>query len=128
MKVLIADDQIEVRSALRALLEDKIGIGGIDEVGEADGLLLKAENNRPDLLLLDWELQKRTMADIVRTLRRLAPALRIIAMSSFPEAAGSAAEAGVDAFVSKGENSDRLIDTINTVIRNRNRSSGQVNN
>lgn len=115
MKVLIADDQAEVRSALKVLLEHESGSYTLDEAEEINSLLLKAEHTCPDLVLLDWELSNRLMTHIVPILRQLVPGLRIIAMSGRPEAAKAAMEAGVDAFVSKGENSDRLLGTIHAM-------------
>lgn len=116
VKVLIADDQAEVRSALKVLLEHEEGIGALDEAEDISSMLLKVENGCPGLLLLDWELSNQLMADTVPILRRLVPELRIIALSGRPEAAKAAIEAGVDTFVSKGENSDRLLDAIHTIL------------
>ena len=116
MKVLIADDQAEVRSALKVLLEHDNGQYVLDEAEEITSLLLKAEYEEPDLLLLDWELSNQPMADIVLTLRQHFPGLKIIALSGRPEAADASKAAGVDVFVSKGENSDRLLDAIHTII------------
>lgn len=108
LKILIADDQSEVRHALRILLEQESGSFEIDEAADIESLFSQSESKKPDLLLLDWELSGRGMADVVARVRKLVPGISIIALSSRPEAEKSAAAAGVDAFVSKGDNSDKL--------------------
>ena len=65
MKVLIADDQADVLNALKVLLEQQEGHFIIDEAEDADSLLSKVEKFRPELLLLDWELSNRDMAEVV---------------------------------------------------------------
>jgi two-component system chemotaxis response regulator CheY len=115
MRVLIADDCSEVRSAIRILLEQKTGFEIVGEAGEVESLLKKLESEQPDLLLLDWELSDRSMAEYMPLLRLHIPGLRVIAMSGRPEAARAAREAGADAFISKGENSDRLLETIGRI-------------
>jgi len=112
MKVLIADDQAEVRSAIRVLLEQENEIYVIDEAEELNSMFMKVESGKPDLLLLDWELSNRILSETISVLRQLAPGIRIIALSVRPEAAMAAMKAGVNAFVSKGENSDRLLSII----------------
>ena len=112
MRVLLADDQIEVRLALKILLEQESGLDIVDETGELGSLLIKTRESRPDLLLIDWELSGLRVSDIIPVLRSLHPGLRIIAMSGRPEASEAAIAAGVDAFVSKGENSERLLEAI----------------
>jgi DNA-binding NarL/FixJ family response regulator len=112
MKVLIADDQSEVRSALKVLLEQETELDIIGEAEDIDSMLSSAESDHPDLILLDWELPGKSMIRIIPILRQLVKGLKIIALSVRLESAGAAAEAGVDAFISKGENSDRLLKVI----------------
>ena len=92
MKILIADDQAEVRSALKVLLEQENELYTFDEAEEISCLMRKIEMNRPDLMLLDWELSNQPMSAMVPVLRQLVPELRIIAMSGRPEAAKAALE------------------------------------
>lgn len=113
MRVLLADDQIEVRLALKILLGQESGLDIVDETGELANLLIKTKESRPDLVLIDWELSNLRVSDMIPVLRYLHPELRIIAMSGRPEASGAAIAAGVDAFVSKGENSEKLLEAIN---------------
>jgi two-component system response regulator DesR len=112
LRILIADDQAEVRYALRALLEQEDGSFEFEEAGDICSLFLKFENVKPDLLLLDWELSNNSMAEAITRIRKLVPGISIVALSTRPEAEKSAAAAGVDAFVSKGDNSDRLLSTV----------------
>ena len=112
MRVLLADDQIEVRLALKILLGQESGLDIVDETGEMGNLLIKTKESRPDLVLIDRELSNLRVSDIIPVLRYLHPGLRIIAMSGRPEASDAAIAAGVDAFVSKGENSERLLEAI----------------
>ena len=115
MRVLIADDQLEVRSALRILIEHVDGLFEIDEAEDTKIMLYKVELTHPDLLLLDWELSNQSMTSVIPALRKLAPGLKIIAMSGRPEASRAAKEAGIDVFVSKGENAGRLLEVLNTM-------------
>lgn len=115
MKILIADDQADVLSALKALLEQQEEHFMIDEAEDMDSLLQKVEETKLDLLLLDWELSNCDMTDVIPEIKRLAEDIRIVAMSVSPEAETRAKSAGVDAFVSKGDNSDILLSVIYTI-------------
>ncbi len=117
MRVLIADDQADVRSALMILLEHTDEDFMLEEAGDTASLFEKAEVFRPEIILLDWELSGSNMWDEVSSLRKLVREVTIIALSCRPEAARAARAAGVDAFVSKGENSDILLETIHKVKR-----------
>jgi len=109
MRVLVADDHSEVRSALHLLLEQEPGLTFVGDVVEADGLLPQIKTTCPDLLLLDWELPGLRSVEIVPALRALCPQLSVIALSGLPEARAAALKAEVDAFVSKGDPPERLL-------------------
>jgi DNA-binding NarL/FixJ family response regulator len=112
MHVLLADDQAEVRSALRFLLEQEPRMDVVGEAAEAQGILGQAAAMQPDLVLLDWELPGLPAADIVPALRSRCLHAKVIALSGRPEARQEALAAGVDAFVSKAEPPERLLATL----------------
>jgi DNA-binding NarL/FixJ family response regulator len=56
MRVLLADDQPALRSAVRFLLEQEPDLSIVGEVGDVAGLMERVAALHPDLLLLDWEL------------------------------------------------------------------------
>jgi len=113
MYVLIADDQSRVRSALRLLLEQEPGIQVLGEAVDTTGLLDRVKAACPDLVLLDWELPGLEEDSLLPTLRELCPRLSVIALSVRPEARRAALDAGVDAFVSKGDPPQRLLAAVN---------------
>jgi DNA-binding NarL/FixJ family response regulator len=109
MRVLLADDQAKVLSALRLILEQE---PGLEIVGEAAGvaqLLALAEELRPDLILLDWELRGAPHDDLLPLLRSLCPCLKVIVLSARPEARRAALAAGADVFVSKVDGPGALL-------------------
>ena len=112
MRVLIADDQADVRSALKILLEQEDQLCLVYEADGIADMLMKTECIQPDLILLDWELSNKNMTETVEKLRQIDPGIRIIALSGRPEASDAAALAEVDAFVSKGEAPERLLKAI----------------
>jgi len=112
MYILLADDQPQVRSALRLLLEHEAKIQRITEVANAQDLLTQAQTSQPDLLLLDWELPGLDNLNLLLALRERCPNLPIIALSGRLEARQMALEAGVDAFISKGEPPEQLLMTL----------------
>jgi DNA-binding NarL/FixJ family response regulator len=108
MRVLLADDQAKVRSALRLLLDQQPNIEVLGEAVDATGLLDWLNATRPDLVLLDWELPDLT-GKLLPMLRERYPSLRVIALSGRPEARLAAMDAGVNAFVSKADPPERLL-------------------
>jgi len=113
MHMLIADDQPKVRSALRLLLEQQPDLNVIGEAVDAQGLLDWVRAVCPDIVLLDWELPELPHDDVVSVLRAFCPHLLVIALSGRPEARQEAVDAGVDAFVSKGDPPERLLAAVN---------------
>jgi DNA-binding NarL/FixJ family response regulator len=111
MHILLADDQAEVRSALRLLLEQEPGIAVVGEAAEAAAVLAQAAASRPDLVFLDWELPGLQATELLHVLRSR-PRMIVIALSGRPEARQAALDAGVDAFVSKGDPPERLLEAL----------------
>jgi len=109
MRVLIADDRPQVRSALRVLLRVKLGADNVDEASDLEQALESVSLAQPDLVLLDWELPAKGGAPAISGLRAACPNLPVIALSSRPEVRRAALAAGANAFASKGDPPDRLM-------------------
>ena len=112
MRVLIADDETQVRSALRLHLEEGAGVIVVGEADNSNDLLAKVEATRPDLLLLDWELTPSGGRALLRALRAAWPQLAVWVLSGRPETRGEALAAGATAFVSKVDSPEHLMAAI----------------
>ena len=75
MRILLADDQSEVRLALRVLLDQESGLEIVEEAGELASLIIKTKESKPDLILLDWELSNLRVSDLIPVFRCLFPDL-----------------------------------------------------
>jgi len=113
MRVLLADDQAWLRSAIRLLLEQQIDVETVGEAVDAEHLRRVAMVSEPDLVLLDWELPGIQVAGqrhaLLNDLRDANPKLQIIVMSGLPESSRPAMAAGADAFVSKADPPEQLL-------------------
>jgi len=109
MRVLIADDRPEVRSAMRLLLRQQPGVTVVGEAVDTEQALKVAAGQRFDLVLLDWELPGQDRAPALVRLRAARPGLVVVALSGRPEARREALGAGADLFVSKGDPPERLL-------------------
>ncbi len=108
-RILIADDQPEVRSALRFLLEQQPSIEVIGEIDNNDDLISWLEQTQPDLVLLDWELSGRSSENTIPELRRNYPGVATIVLDSKPQTEKLAIRAGAAGFMGKNEPAEKLL-------------------
>jgi DNA-binding NarL/FixJ family response regulator len=114
MHILLADDQIDVREALKCLLQNECDVEFSSEASSASELLTQLALC-PNLLLLDWELPGSSGRALMREISASCPALRVIALSVHPEARDEALTAGVECFVSKGDPPECLLAAVRAV-------------
>lgn len=112
MRILVADDQAKVRSAIRLLLEHDENIKVLGEAVDATGLLDWVSVVCPDLVLLDWELPGRDIGELLDGIRGNCSRVKVVALSGRPEARREAIAMGADGFVSKGDPPERLLDAL----------------
>lgn len=128
MKVLIADDQSGVRSALRFLLEQEKNDCVVTEVADGDSLLLQAARICPDVILLDAELAGLTMQskkqsgqslpNILLDIRALCPRVKVIALTSRPELHRMEKNCQADILINKTDPPETLVKIIRDLCRN----------
>lgn len=112
MRVLVADDDMSVRSALRLLLEQEPGISVAGEVTNYSELSQKVKEMKPDLILLDWQLTGGHNTEFLEAMQQELPGTRVVVLSSQPDNQKRALSQGAIAFVCKEEPPERLIKII----------------
>lgn len=112
MRVLIADNESKVRSALRLWLAEVLALETIGEVGDVWTLFDYLNTVQPDVLLLDLVLAGLTLCgtlpQVLTAVRQVCPGLAVIGLSPTLNLASSLPTSGVDAWVSKLEPPDQL--------------------
>lgn len=118
MRVLLADDQVWLRSALRLLLEHEANVEVVGEAENIRTLPLFVNRLRPDLLFLDWQLPGLDIDSarqrLLDTMRAIVPHLYIIALTN-DDNAKSCLWLGADAFVNKAEPPERILTVLRQV-------------
>ncbi len=100
-RCLVADDNPDLRSALRLVMETRFAEIDVCEAADWAQVFDRVAAAPLDCLLLDWELPGLEAAAGLAALRRAEPRLRIIVISARLEAAIDAQAAQADAFVAQ---------------------------
>lgn len=109
MRAVLADDDHNVRSALKLLLEKELELDVTGEVDNGETLLQEVCGSSPDFILFDWELPGIKADKLLSMLRKSCPDSYLIGLSGRPGARQAALSAGVDAFVSKGDPPEKVL-------------------
>ena len=112
MRVLIADDDAQVRSALKLLLEQQPDTALVAETGCAYEVVALAASTVPDVILLDWQLPGGDSAELVQSLRRTRPGVTVIALSARPECEKAARSCCIIGFISKNDSPEVLLNLL----------------
>ena len=114
-RVFLADSQNEERSALRLLLLD-LKMEVVGEAADWPTTLAQAPISHTDMLLVDWDLLPFAPTAALEKLREACPAALVIVLINHLDTRQQAAlSAGADAFISKGEMPERVVERLRTV-------------
>jgi DNA-binding NarL/FixJ family response regulator len=127
MKIIIADPNSEVRSALELVLKLSPKSSVIGETEDVFQLLAQSVMKCPDLILFDPELVKpyrshrrhrtQQLMDIFNVLHKICPCTKVVVMSSRLEAEKDALASEADGFISKTEPPQLFWENISEFLR-----------
>jgi len=113
MKILIADDESKVRSALKFILNQDPAAAIIGEAEDAIQLVNMVRQYNPDLVLLDWELPGLSLqVPIIELLHAIRSDLSIIILSGDIHARKDSLAAGANCFICKSDPPEKLLESI----------------
>ena len=97
------DDHAVVRSGLKLVLEAEDGIEAVGEAGTARDAVLEARSTKPDVILLDVVMPDQSGLEIIPTLLKEHPEVRILVLSmqDDPQYVREAFAAGARGYVLK---------------------------
>ncbi len=114
IRLLLADDQTLIRSALAALLETEPDLTVVADVGRGDQVVDAAVATAPDVALIDVQMPGLDGLSAAAELRERLPACRVLILTTFgrPGYLKRALAAGASGFLVKDAPADRLIDAV----------------
>ncbi len=119
IRVLLVDDHAVVRQGLRSFLELQPDIEVVGEAASAANAIELAGRLAPDVVLMDLVMPEGNGEGAVRTLREVAPAVRVLVLSSYLDDTRvfAALQAGAAGYLVKDVQPDALADGIRQVSR-----------
>ncbi|MEV6264464.1 response regulator transcription factor [Streptomyces sp. NPDC051784] len=117
IKVLLVDDHQVVRRGLRTFLEIQDDIEVVGEASDGAEGVARAEELKPDVVLMDIKMPGTDGIEALRTLRKLENPARVLIVTSFTEqrTVVPALRAGASGYVYKDVDPDALAGAIRSV-------------
>ncbi len=114
IRILLIDDQRNVRRGLMMRLALESDIAVVGEAEDGDEAVSAATSLHPDVLIMDYEMPRMNGIDATRALVAAGLDTRVVMLSIHDTVAvkQAASDAGVRAFVCKQEPSERLLAAI----------------
>ncbi|HRK97887.1 MAG TPA: response regulator [Alphaproteobacteria bacterium] len=104
LKVLVVDDQIEIRTMLRGMLSE-LGITQIFEAADGKEAMVFTDNamDMIDVVICDWNMPKLSGIDLLRQMRSVYPDVPFLMITgrSDVESVSMAKASGVTAYIRK---------------------------
>lgn len=114
LRILLAESQSSLRSAMKLNLEQDSGIAFIAEAADYQSLLDVLTKEKFDFILLDWDLPGFQIESLT-SIYQLVPDIKLVILGRQLSIQRFALAAGADGFVLKGGPPGKLIQEINSI-------------
>jgi DNA-binding NarL/FixJ family response regulator len=111
-RVIIADQNEDVLRSLKALLRESVDYDVVGEITSVDAPPRVYAELQPDLVLIDWQICSRSRGNLIGYLTKQDRPPKVIIMSNNADHGRLALAAGADAFVSKSDPVDWLLEAL----------------
>ena len=118
VRIVIADDHVVLREAMRVMLEMEPEFEVVGEAAEGEQALALAKQLEPDLVLMDIRMEGMDGVEATRRLRQDHPQIGVLILTGFGEneVLLSAVEAGAQGFLLKDASADEVKSAILRVV------------
>jgi DNA-binding NarL/FixJ family response regulator len=118
IRVLVADDEANIRALFRAMLELEDGFEVVGEAGDGEQVVAMAASQQPDAVVLDLSMPRMDGYDAMPGIRRESPTTKIVVVTarSAVTAADRAYLSGASAFLEKPDAVDSLASVLSRLV------------
>ena len=118
MRVMVVDDHMAFRAALRLVLEIDPEIEVVGEAADGAEAVELAGQTRPDVVCMDINMPRMNGIEATRRLIASQPDIKIIGLSAYTDLhfVQEMVDAGAVGFITKGDAGDSLLLAIRTVV------------
>jgi len=119
LKILLVDDHEVVRLGIKALLSNYPGFEVVAEAGTADEAVKKAQEYKPDAVIMDIRLPGKSGIEATKEILEFLPDTKVIMLTSFAEddLLFDAINAGAYGYILKQIGSDDMINALEAIGR-----------
>jgi PAS domain S-box-containing protein len=117
LRILIADDHVVARAGLRELLSERPELQVVGEAANGVEAISQAMALQPDVIVMDASMPQMNGIEATREIRGALPHIHIVGLSTHDDehSARSMREAGAEAYFTKNEGADRLLNYLLSV-------------
>ncbi|MDJ0741122.1 MAG: UvrY/SirA/GacA family response regulator transcription factor [Gammaproteobacteria bacterium] len=128
IRILLVDDHDLFRAGVRSILEAQDGMIVVGEYANGEDAVAAVREQPPDLVLMDVNMPGIGGIEATRKILKIAPAVRVIAVTVLSEDPfpNQLLDAGARGYISKGSDSDEMLEAIRAVMRGQHYISGDV--
>ncbi|MEW6164856.1 MAG: response regulator transcription factor [Pseudomonadota bacterium] len=121
IRILLVDDHVMIREALRLVLERQPDVEVTGEAGDGETALRMVATQAPDLIIMDVSLPGMSGIETTRRLRASHPEVKILALSTYLDHGiiEQMLDAGAHGYISKSEAGFELLQGIRNVLAGR---------
>jgi len=112
IRILIVDDQRRARRSVKALLATRFELAETCEAANGIEAIRSVEECKPDIILMDARMPDMDGIEATRVIKTNAAHIPVIVLSMYPEYQEAALAAGANAFISKGDPPERLLEAL----------------
>ena len=128
IRVLLVDDHILLRKGLASVLTAERGFEVVGEAGEGQEALARAQETRPDLILMDIYMSGMNGLEATRRIKAVLPDVKIVILTVSEEDPDlfEAVKSGAQGYLLKKITPQTLCDTLQGVFRGEASISGRM--
>ena len=114
-KIMIVEDNLRARRALKALISQQAGINVTAEASNGQEAICNIRGETPDIVLMDMRMPVMDGLEATKIIKKNWSQIKVVILTMYPDCQKEVLSAGADAFLIKGCSMDEIASTIHSL-------------